>query len=183
MKNVLFLAIFMLVILFVGCGKKGEPRVEKLSDGSYKLILNDSQMDAIAQFLSDYPQLKLVTKKEYPPSKEVMEYIKKGDMQYPYIAWGDFNKDGNQDICCLFVTKGMNGGYYPNWWVVIFEGTKDGEFQPKIITNQIIAYLVDGIMYHEKENSVEFFKTGVAAGEFHWDGKKYVVENPQMGGD
>lgn len=183
MKSILFLAVSF-TVFFIGCGKKEEvPRVEKTSDTTSTLILNDSYVDALAQFLADYPQLKLVTKKEYPPTNDVMEYMKKGDMQYPYFAWGDFNKDGYRDFCCLFVTKIKDAGYNPHWWVVVFEGSKNGEFNYKVITNQIVATYVDGIMYHEKDNSIEFFRSGVAAGVFHWDGSKYVVQNPQMGGD
>jgi len=184
MKNIVFVTVLILAFLLIGCGKKvEEPRVEKTSDTTYKLILNDSYVDALARFLETYPQLKLVTKTEYPPDKDVLEYFKKGDMQYPYFAWGDFNKDGYTDFCCLFVTKINDAGYYSHWWVVVFEGAKNGEFQYKVITNQIVASYVNGIMYHQKNNSVEFSAIGKAAGQFHWDGQKYVVENPGLGGD
>lgn len=182
-KYLITLSSLLLFVVFVAGGKNDEePRVEKSINGKYKLILNDSQLNAVSKYLSENPSIKLVTKDEYNPDSDQMELFKKGEMQYPYICWSDFNKDGYLDLCFLFVEK-VQQGYSATWWVVVFNGTKSGIYKPEIITNNIQASFAPGLMYHKKNNYVEFFAYGKAAGTFHWDGQKYVVENPQMVGD
>ncbi len=183
MKPILIFIVTFFSVFYFGCNKN-EPKVEKTDKGTYVLVLNDAQKNTIVQFLKNHPQLKLVTPEEFPPDSDIINLINKGEEQYPYTCWGDFNKDGYLDLCALFVTREKHGYYY-TWWVILFNGTKTGELKPEIISNSIVNSFAPGIIYYPKDNHIEFFYYGKAAGSFHWDEQKleYVIENPQMMGD
>jgi hypothetical protein len=156
------------------------PSVKRLADGTYDLVLTPNQQNAVTQLLGRNPGLRLANFKDSGDQQKVVQVMQVGQMQYPFACWGDLNRDGYLDVALVFVSKQpVNNWGWREWWIVAFHGSRRGQFTPVVVTKDTSGCF-DGMLYHKKNNSVEFSCFGVAAGSFRWNGNHYVVQ-PKVG--
>ena len=158
------------------------PYVERLPTGGYELRLSQNQQQAVQAFLSTHPGLQLVT--THPGGltaawlKQAQGYMNSGEMQFPYAAWRDFNRDGFQDLALVFSSKTpINSWGWHQWWIVVFEGTAAGQMKPVVVTNSEQGSCFDGMLYQKKTNTTAFACFNVATGTFRWDGRQFIVRH------
>jgi len=156
------------------------PFAKRLADGTYTLVLPQRLQEAVAQFLRRNAGLRLANFNDSGGGEELVHYMRSGEMQYPFACWGDLNRDGYLDVALVFVSKQpVNNWGWREWWIVAFHGSRRGQFTPVVVTKDSSGCF-DGMLYHKKDNSVEFSCFGVAAGSFRWNGNHYVVQ-PKVG--
>jgi hypothetical protein len=159
------------------------PIVNVLSDSNMVIVFTKEQKNAIKDFLKLNPNLYLVTSKYVDPYVKIDNYnrFKKGEMQYQYACWGDLNNDGYLDVVVVFKSKAcVNAWGWSTFCFVVLEGQKNGIFYPM----KVYAFdggCLDGILFHKKENVVEYFCSDVAAGIFKWSNGRFIVK--KMVGD
>jgi hypothetical protein len=98
--------------------------------------------------------------------EELDSRIKAGKMQYPFAAWGDFNKDGHLDVAFLFLGN-------ETYQVVVFQGGSTESYTPVPLVKA--PGRPHGIYYEPRRNTVFFERFGVATGNFRWNGRRYVI--------
>jgi hypothetical protein len=156
------------------------PFAKRLADGTYTLVLPQRLQEAVAQFLRRNAGLRLANFNDSGGGEELVHYMRSGEMQYPFACWGDLNRDGLLDVALVFVSeKSINTWGWREWWIVAFHGNPTGQFTPVVVTKDSSGCF-DGLLYHRRENWVEFFCSGVAAGSFKWGNDRYVVK-PMVG--
>lgn len=154
----------------------------RMSDGNYELSLPPQQQAAVDQFLHEHNDVVIPTLKKEDLSdpgrnNERDKLFRSGKMQHPFACWGDLNKDGLQDFAMVFVsTNAVNQYDWRDWWIVVFQGNSSGKYDPQVVSKEQ-AGCFSWMLYNQKTNHVRFECLEVAAGEFYWDGKRYVVRH------
>jgi hypothetical protein len=164
-----------------------QPSVQRQQNGDYALNLSDAQNSAVENFLSRNPTMQLVTSNLSltPEGRESMQrqvsaLIASGQMQHPFASWHDFNGDDRLDVALVFISKSIiNSFKWHEWWIVVFQGTPSGGYDPNVVT-KFKGGCLDGLTYHEDRKIVQFSCFGVAMGSFHWNGQAYDVQ-PMLG--
>jgi hypothetical protein len=162
----------------------GLPAVQSAQDGGLVLQLSEWQKTAVSSFLSEHPGVQALTSVSKTSGgradvawEDIDKYMKSGDMQFPYAAWRDFAGTGHNDLALVFVSQGaVNSWGWRKWQIVIF---RQNEPHATVVT-AFDSGCLDGLLYNNKTNTVEFYCSGVASGDFHWNGQSYDVK-PMLG--
>jgi ribosomal protein L24E len=162
------------------------PVVTGSTPGQYSLQLNSNQQSAVSLFLTTHPDMQTTDCQTlgYTADACAEAYAEwktlvlnaKAEVQYPYAAWGDFNRDGLLDFVVPFFGRTpVNNWGWRKWYVVVFEGTQDGRFTPVIAAEDQWGACFDGMLYHPLRQQIEFWCKS-AGGSFRWDGSRYVAK-------
>lgn len=158
------------------------PSARRMSNGNYEITLLAQQQSAVDEFLREHNDVVIPTLRKEDLSdpgrnNERDKLFRSGKMQHPFACWGDLNKDGIQDFAMVFVsTNAVNEYDWHDWWIVVFQGNSSGKYDPQVVSKEQ-AGCFSWLLYNQKTNHVRFECLEVAAGEFYWDGKRYVVRH------
>ena len=162
------------------------PAVVRSELGQYSLRLSQNQQAAVSLFLSTHGDFQMADcqtlgyaaaacDEAYTEWKGLVQNAK-AEVQYPYAAWGDFNQDGLLDFVIPFFGRmPVNNWGWRNWYVVVFQGTRDGHFTPVIAAEDKWGACFDGMLYHPVRKQIEYWCKS-AGGSFRWDGSQYVAQ-------
>lgn len=164
--------------------KSSTPSVTLAADGRRQIRFTPEQEQAIEVFVRRHPDMKradyfslslspTAAQNSYTEWKNAVESAR-AKVQFPFAAWGDFNGDGLLDIVVpFFSTRTVNNWGWREWWLVVFQGQKNGAFVPVIAARDTWGLCFDGMFYHPSRRRIEFW-CGSGGGYFWWDGSKYV---------
>lgn len=74
------------------------------------------------------------------------------------------------DVALVFGKAIVNSYKWREWWIVVFEGSFSGSYNPVVVT-KFQGGCLDGLTYQKSSNSVQFSCFDVAGGSFHWNGQ------------
>ena len=159
------------------------PTVETTADGQHILHVTAKQQAAVDSFLKSDHDLMLTScdtlsvnpgecKTEY---KDWAALAPKGvPLQFPYATWGDFNHDGALDLVIPFFSRTKVNNYgWRRWVVVVFQGTRSGDYKPVVAVRGTWGVCFDGMVYRPDRKDVEFW-CGSMGGNVHWNGSSFV---------
>jgi len=162
------------------------PTVTGSAPGQYSLHLNQNQQSAVSLFLASHPDVQMADcqtlgyatdscGEAYTEWKNLVLNAK-AEVQYPYAAWGDFNRDGLLDFVVPFFGRtSVNNWGWRKWYLVVFQGRPDGQFTPVVAAEDQWGACFDGMLYHPVRQQVEYWCKS-AGGSFHWNGSGYVAK-------
>jgi hypothetical protein len=108
--------------------------------------------------------------------EQVVRGVPNAELQFPYLLWGDFNKDGLPDFVVAFFSRAHVNSYgWRNWMLVVFQGAPGGKYVPVIAAKDTWGACFDGMLYHPVRKQVEYW-CGSGGGTFRWNGSRYVAE-------
>lgn len=159
------------------------PTVETTADGQHILHLTVKQQAAVDSFLKSNRELMPTSCNTLGVSAEECktEYndwvasAPKGEpLQFPYASWGDFNHDGALDLVMPFFGRTKVNSYgWRRWVVVVFQGTRSGEYKPVVALKGTWGVCFDGMVYRPDRKDVEFW-CNTMGGNIRWNGSAFV---------
>lgn len=162
------------------------PTVVTSPDGQHSIQFTAAQQSAISLFLRTHPGTQAANCQTlgyaladcagaYKDWAALVDDAK-AELQYPYVAWGDFNHDGRLDFVVPFFGRAaVNNWGWRQWSLVVFQGTPDGHFTPVIAATDQWGTCFDGMLYHPVRKQIEYWCKS-AGGSFRWNGSKYVAK-------
>jgi hypothetical protein len=172
--------------LVQGTEQGSPPTVLTSSQGQHSLQLTSAQQDAVTFFLQAHPELQLANCQALGLADtacanayaewEGLVRTANATLQFPFAAWGDFNRDGLLDIALpLFSRSPVNNNNWRNWSFVVFQGSSDGHFNPVIAAKDQWGLCFDGMLYHPVRQQIEYW-CGSGGGSFRWTGTSYKAK-------
>src|ERR1700676_2741228 len=110
------------------------------------------------------------------PQRSINSSTLNAEVQFPYLLWGDFNRDGLPDFVVAFFSRTrVNSNGWRNWMLVVFHGAPGGKYVPVIAAKDQWGACFDGMLYHPVRKQVEYW-CGSGGGTFRWNGSRYVAQ-------
>jgi hypothetical protein len=188
LKNirVSLLALLLTTSGYIAGSYAQPPGVEVLPGGEHVVHLTQAQEGAISAFVRAHPgfqpaNCKTLGRTEAACAEMDKDWLsivqsKKAEVQTPFALWGDFNHDGILDfVIPFFGSNSVNSWGWRQWFLVVFQGTRDGHFTPVIAVRDRFALCFEGMLYDPVRKRVEYW-CPAGGGSFRWTGSRYVMK-------